>query len=380
MATKRRRGRAWHYVVKRVGLLGRPVYLSFDSEEEGDRYVEQLELLLDSGVVPEALLRRESALVSVGDAIRGYRRVVAVPASDVGVLGVIEVRQGAVVLSDVGFPWVESWLAELKQVRQLAPSTIRHHVGALARCFDWVVRRHPEALSVHPLRSLPRRYAVYSEVDARAVGGGRVDVSRDRRLLEGEETRVRSVLAGEKPVGRQRPLALLEQAALVLLFELALLEQAALVLLFELALETAMRLRELFTLECGQVDSARRTVFLEKTKNGDKRQVPLSSVAVDRLLAYGVGGTGLLFPWWDGRFERLNAVTSQLSRQFRRVFDAAGCVGLRFHDLRHEATCRFFERTDLSDLQVSKITGHRDLRMLGRYANLRGSDLAARLW
>ncbi len=46
----------------------------------------------------------------------------------------------------------------------------------------------------------------------------------------------------------------------------------------------------------------------------------------------------------------------------------------------HEATSRFFERTKLSDLQIAKITGHKDPRMLSRYANLRGSDLANQLW
>lgn len=30
--------------------------------------------------------------------------------------------------------------------------------------------------------------------------------------------------------------------------------------------------------------------------------------------------------------------------------------------------------------QIAKITGHKDLKMLKRYANLRGSDLADQLW
>ena len=51
-------------------------------------------------------------------------------------------------------------------------------------------------------------------------------------------------------------------------------------LLFELAIETAMRLSEMFTLMIDQVDIPARTIFLDKTKNGDKRQVPLSTVAV----------------------------------------------------------------------------------------------------
>ncbi len=40
--------------------------------------------------------------------------------------------------------------------------------------------------------------------------------------------------------------------------------------LFEMALESAMRLREMYTLTWDQVDFTQRTIFLEKTKNGDK--------------------------------------------------------------------------------------------------------------
>ncbi len=91
---------------------------------------------------------------------------------------------------------------------------------------------------------------------------------------------------------------------------------------------------------------------------------------------------GLLFPWWNGdlREELLHKTTSLLSHQFARVFDAAGCGDLRFHDLRHEATSRLFERTTLSDIEISRITGHKDPRVLRRYSNLRGSDLAFKLW
>jgi len=39
-----------------------------------------------------------------------------------------------------------------------------------------------------------------------------------------------------------------------------------------------------------------------------------------------------------------------------------------------------FERSKLSDIEISRITGHKDPRVLRRYSNLRGSDLAAKLW
>ena len=56
----------------------------------------------------------------------------------------------------------------------------------------------------------------------------------------------------------------------------------------------------------------------------------------------------------------------------------AGIIDLRFHDLRHEATSRFFEK-GLNVMEVAAITGHKDLRMLQRYTHLRAEDLARKL-
>lgn len=52
---------------------------------------------------------------------------------------------------------------------------------------------------------------------------------------------------------------------------------------------------------------------------------------------------------------------------------------LRFHDLRHEATSRFFELTDLDVMEIKAVTGHKTLQMLARYTHLRTANLAARL-
>lgn len=51
---------------------------------------------------------------------------------------------------------------------------------------------------------------------------------------------------------------------------------------------------------------------------------------------------------------------------------------LNFHDLRYEATSRFFEK-GLNVMEVAAITGHKDLRMLQRYTHLRAEDLAKKL-
>lgn len=374
MATKRKRGSTWEFVVRRKGVLDKPVYLTFADEAEGDAYCARLEALLDRGIVPDELRRQTGGIVTIADAIDGYQAAHAVKPSDDDILRIQRERLGAVRIAALDYAWVEAWVQKMKREQALAPSTIRHHVGALARCLDWLARKHPDRFPGNPLRLLPKGYASYNEHDTIAVraGGDEApeDESRDRRLMPGEEDAIRRVLAGEKPEGRQRPMELKEGAALVTLFDLAL--------------ETSMRLSEMYTLMWDQVDFAGRTIYLHKTKNGSKRQVPMTSVALRVLSAYRPQAerVGRVFPWWDGQQTKLSRrrATSLLSRQFARVFDAAGCVDLRFHDLRHEAISRLYERTTLESTVIRKMVGHMSSSAHDRYLNLRASTVADRLW
>ena len=67
-----------------------------------------------------------------------------------------------------------------------------------------------------------------------------------------------------------------------------------------------------------------------------------------------------------------------ITRAFERVRKEADMEDFRFHDLRHEATSRFFEK-GLSIMEVSAITGHKDLAMLRRYTHLRAEDLVGKV-
>jgi integrase len=55
--------------------------------------------------------------------------------------------------------------------------------------------------------------------------------------------------------------------------------------------------------------------------------------------------------------------------------DPSFLVDITFHDLRHEAASRFFEK-GLNLMQVAAITGHKTLQMLKRYTHLKAEDLA----
>jgi integrase len=137
-----------------------------------------------------------------------------------------------------------------------------------------------------------------------------------------------------------------------------------------LAIETAMRLGELLALEWKHVDLERRVAFLPHTKNGHSRSVPLSPIAVELLASWPRSLTGRVFPQWS-RPDSVETV-------WRRAVQRAGLEDLHFHDLRHEATSRLFER-GLNVMEVAAITGHKTLQMLRRYTHLRAENLAERL-
>lgn len=389
MATKRQKKNGnWEYIIKRSRQIGEQYSFTKTSEAEGDAHAAKLEAMLDAGMIPDEIKNRHAS-ADLTTLIRAYLIDASVPTSDTKVLNVLIDRVGGTKVNAITYEWVEMWIEQMKVVLNLAPGTIRHYVGALGRCFDYAGRKNIASLIINPIRRLPTRYAQYTEKTKKAsishdsthVAKG--DIKRDRRfkIATGEEALIQAAMNRENVLGRQRPLAMKSQAALQLLFDLAV--------------ETCMRMREMFTLTLDQVVPEERTIFLEETKNGHKRQVPLSTVAVRRIdeyirqVAAGEGNMGnfafeggRLFPWWDGdeSYEVLSAVTSRLSGQYKKIFEAAGVLDFRFHDLRHEATSRLFEKTSLDVYQIMKITGHSSIRALDRYANLRGSHLAKSLW
>ena len=69
---------------------------------------------------------------------------------------------------------------------------------------------------------------------------------------------------------------------------------------------------------------------------------------------------------------------SRLFKDFQKLREEVGIVNFRWHDLRHEATSRLFEK-GLNIMEVASITGHQDLKMLNRYTHIKPESLVARL-
>lgn len=151
---------------------------------------------------------------------------------------------------------------------------------------------------------------------------------------------------------------------------LAATESTELRTIITLAVETGMRRNELASLLWDDVDLKKQTAYLPKTKTDIPRTIPLSKAAVAALKTFG--------PTNEGRVFSLQA--ESMSQAFERACEShrANVSEVRFHDLRHEATSRLFEK-GLNLMEVATITGHKTLDMLKRYTHLRAEDLAKKL-
>jgi integrase len=133
------------------------------------------------------------------------------------------------------------------------------------------------------------------------------------------------------PQGRSRLLSSDEDARLVAELQPVRRRSPWMVPLVGLALETAMRRGELLSLRWENVNLATQTALLPLTKNGSSRVVPLSKKAIAIFEALPqCGGFGPVFP--------LSHMT--MHNCFVDACKRAGITNLRFHDLRHTATCR----------------------------------------
>ena len=144
-----------------------------------------------------------------------------------------------------------------------------------------------------------------------------------------------------------------------------------------LAIETAMRFGELAGVTWANVNFEKRTIYLPDTKNGSPRTVPLSKRALSAIQTQPRSIGGRLFSAKTGSIRSAFLIaltkaqrTKPESKEFLR--------GLRFHDLRHEAVTRLFEK-GLNPFEVGMVSGHKTLSMLQRYTHLRSEELVDKL-
>ena len=200
-----------------------------------------------------------------------------------------------------------------------------------------------------------------SEVSAQTV---KHEISCVRRVLRIAQTEwgiwlpqgVPAVRMPKLPAGRKRRISDSEEKQLLD----ALPEAVSEVVCF--ALDTAMRRSEILDLSQDDLRLSDRTCIVGDPKNGRTRVVPLTRRAAS-ILASKQGNSSLF-----------GIRPDSATQAFRRVCNRLDIDDLRFHDLRHEAISRLFEK-GLSVPQVAAISGHQDYRMLARYVHLHRFEL-----
>lgn len=326
MATFVKRGDSWQAKVRRKGY--EPISRSFDSKAKAERWARDVEAEMDRGVYVD---RSEAERTSLKEALERYEREVTPKKK-----GARQERHRIAKWSRD--PLAPRPLAAIRGAdmaawrdRQLqagaSPTTVRNDLALISHLFTIAAKEW----GLESLSNPVRKIGVPSPARA-----------RDRRLMGDEEQRLLAALEGVSSPW-MKPLV-------------------------QLALETGMRQGELLALTWDNVDLTKRVARLLDTKNGDARAVPLSTVAVRVLEALPHCLDGRVFP----------LTQDQVTYFFSRATEKAEITDLRFHDLRHEATSRLFEK-GLNPMEAAAVTGHKTLHMLKRYTHLRAEDLATKL-
>ena len=319
--------RVWQAHIRRRGYPAQ--VRTFDTKAEAEAWAATIESEIARGVF---VSRTEAEGTTLREALDRYER-------DISSVKKSAVRERSTIASWRTSPLGARSLASIRgrdvanavrslEARGLAPNSIRLHLALLSHLFN-------TARTAWGMESLSNPVEMVKGQRPKLPQG------RDRRLVGDEHARLLSAAATYG--GEIGPI-------------------------ITWAIETAMRRGEIAAMRWEHLDRKAKVLLIPETKTGTPRRVPLSTAALAVLDALPRRLDGRV---WDMR-------PDSISQAFERVCKAANIEVLTFHDLRHEATSRLFEK-GLNPMEVAAITGHKTLQMLKRYTHLRAEDLVERL-
>lgn len=335
MASIRKRGNTWQARVIRKGYPEQNK--SFPTKADAERWSRQIENEMDRAVF---VSREEAEKYTLGEILERYK-VEVVPHKK----GVAEegVRIGCLVKRPI---------AKYKMTSLTPMLVAQYRDQRLSKVSGGTVNRELTIISA-AINHARREWGVHIENPVALVKRAKANLSRERRFEDGEEERLLKALEVQprNPQGRFQGMQCIWIKPLVIL-----------------AIETGMRRGELINLEWRYVDLKKRVLYLPSTKNGEGRGIPLSTKAIAVLSELPRAIDGQVFP----------ITADALKKSFARACERAELADFHFHDLRHEAISRLFER-GLSLPEVASISGHKTWEMLKRYTHLQAERLVAKL-
>ena len=325
MATIRKRRNKWNVQIRRS--QHKPLSRTFLLKSDAVQWARTTEIALDRGdfidpACPE-LRTLACILIRYRDDIASRRKSAGV---DLYVINAMLRHDLASFPLDQIQPYHFASYRD-ERLKAVTGSTVNREISLCRQAFDYGIKEWGLRLTENPLAS---------------IKPARINPSRNRRLKPGEFEAITHYPPGQHGFWFTAIVAV--------------------------AVETGMRRGELLGLHWQDVNLNKRTCYLATTKNGTSRTVPLSLKAIEILDSLPRDISGRVFAISD----------MALKKRWLQACSQSGITDLRFHDLRHEATSRFFEK-GLNVMEVAAITGHKDLRMLKRYTHLRAEDLAVKL-
>ena len=346
MATITKRGPyQWQAKIRREGY--KQLSKTFDTKNDAETWARHVEGEMDRGIF---VSRVEAESTSLAEALDRYSREVT-PRKKGAAQEITRIARWKV--SPLGPRFLSTIkgkdLAEFRDKRRgdgKAENTIRLDLALISHLFETARKDWGMESLVNPTKNI------------KLPSGSK---QRDRRLRVYEHSFLLDALQNSsQPIAR---------------------------LVVDLAIETGMRQGEILKLSAKDINYKRSTIFLSDTKNGESRTVPLSSkaLAVLKNIAHPIDG-GRLFSISQDRLIRTIQRACVVGKtnyekhclETKKIPDEDFLVNLRFHDLRHEATSRFFE-LGLDIMEVASISGHKSFSMLKRYTHLNPEDLAKKL-
>ncbi len=138
-------------------------------------------------------------------------------------------------------------------------------------------------------------------------------------------------------------------------------------------MNTGLRRGEILGLEKGRIDRKNRLVIVEKTKNNERKIIPMNQIVFDAI-------TGLptrmdtTFIFADEKGKPLSA--NKVSMAFKRACRKAGIEDFTLHDLRHHFAS-YLTMSGQNQRTVQELLGHKDPKMTMRYSYLSPEHLRA---
>ncbi len=337
MASINRRGKYWRVQIRKLGYP----YLSatFDTKAEAMAWALKKEAELDRQTPEETYQRVEARHFRLADALLRYE-IDVLPDKKATTQ-----RRELVIMADLKATFGELALSEINGQR----------LALMVKHWEQPGDAHPKGLGAHSIRLY---LALISHL---------YTIARSEWGMPELVNPVPLIRKPKLPRGRDRRLIGNEEERLLVACEKTNPELADIV---RFAIETAMRQAEIMGLTWDRIDFRNHTAFLQDTKNGESRLVPLSVAAEDclkrqreRLDSAAKGKV------WSYTIEGMRA-------SYFKALKKAGIEGMTFHDLRHEATSRLCER-GLPIMTVQAITGHKSTQMLKRYTHISPAALVA---